>query len=87
MTADKDWPSDKEVSQHLADEALRQLNEALSIERQRQWGVKEPRISDDPATADLQKTHDMPKVVAEHAVTERRRRQLKQMRPPSDKLQ
>jgi hypothetical protein len=45
------------------------LNEALIKERTRQWGSKEPQISDDPEAAHLQKVgHNIPKTVAERVV-------------------
>jgi hypothetical protein len=66
---------------------LRSLNEALIKERTRQWGSKEPQISDNPEAAHLQKVgHDIPKTVAERVVKEHRRRKLLDMPPGSDKV-
>ena len=66
---------------------LRSMNEALIKERTRQWGSKEPQISDDPEAAHLQKVgHDIPKAVAERVVKEHRHRKLLEMPPGSDKV-
>ena len=75
------------VPREKVDAALRSLNEALSAERTRQWGSKEPQISDDPEAAHLQKVgYDIPKTVAERVVKEHRRRKLLDMPPGSDKV-
>jgi hypothetical protein len=78
---DKDIPFGEETS------ALQGLNAALATERQRQWGAKQPEVSDDPAAAQLQKViHNYPKAAAERVVKEHRRRQLREMPPPTGKV-
>ena len=75
------------VPREKVDATLRSLNDALSTERTRQWGSKEPQISDDPEAAHLQKVgHDIPKTVAERVVKEHRHRKLLDMPPSSDKV-
>jgi hypothetical protein len=87
MESDDDWPDDEEVPQEKVDAVVKKLNEALSAERTRQWGSKEPQISDDPEAAHLQKVgHNVPKAVAERVVKERRHRTLLEMPPGSDKV-
>jgi hypothetical protein len=50
---------------------LQNLNAALVKERTRQWGAKEPEISNDPEAAHLQKAGlDLPKIMAERIVTQ-----------------
>ena len=69
------------------EEVFRNLDEALSTERTRQWGSKEPQISDDPEAAHLQKVgHDVPKTVEERVVKKHRHRKLLEMPPCSDKV-
>jgi hypothetical protein len=67
---------------------LQSLNAALGEERTRQWGAKEPNISDDPEAAHLQKVGlDLPKTMAECTVKEHRHRQFLDAPPKSDKVQ
>ena len=87
ITEGEDWPDNEEVSPRKVDATLRSLNEALIKERTRQWGSKEPQISDDPEAAHLQKVgHDIPKTVAERVVKEHRHRKLLDMPPGSNKV-
>jgi hypothetical protein len=87
MESDDDWPEDEEIPQAKVDAALRSLNEALAMERTRQWGSKDSQISDDPEAAHLQKVgYDVPKTVAERVVKERRNRKLLELPPGSDKV-
>jgi hypothetical protein len=87
ITEGEDWPDNEEVPREKVDATLRSLNDALSTERTRQWGSKEPQISDDPEAAHLQKVgHDIPKTVAERVVKEHRHRKLLDMPPSSDKV-
>jgi hypothetical protein len=54
----------------------------------RQWGAKEPEISDDPEAAHLQKVGlDLPKTMAERTVKERRHRQFLEAPPKTDTVQ
>ena len=87
ITEGEDWPDNEEVSPGKVDATLRSLNEALIKERTRQWGSKEPQISDDPEAAHLQKVgHNIPKTVAERVVKEHRHRKLLEMPPGSGKV-
>jgi hypothetical protein len=87
MDAVEAWTDDEAVQSEKVEEVLSKLNEALSAERTRQWGSKEPQISDDPEAAHLQKVgHDIPKTVAERVVKERRRSKFLEMPPSSDKV-
>jgi hypothetical protein len=80
----ENWPDHEEGK---VDATLRRLNEALTKERTRQWGSKEPQISDDPEAAHLQKVGlDIPKTVAERVVKQHRHRKLLEMPPGSDKV-
>jgi hypothetical protein len=95
ITEGENWPDDhKEESQEKVDAVLQNLNAALVKERTRQWGAKEPEISDDPEAAHLQKAGlDLPKSMAERIVTqeptvkEHRHRQFMEARPRTDKVQ
>ena len=85
--AEKGWPEDEEVPQEKLDAALKEANEALTTERWRQWGAKEPEISDDPEVAWLQAfAHDFPKAAAERVV-KTNRRQIIEMPPSTGKVQ
>jgi len=87
MDAVESWTDDESVQSKKVEEVLSKLNNALSAERTRQWGSKEPQISDDPEAAHLQKVgYDIPKTVAERVVKEHRRRKLLDMPPGSDKV-
>ena len=67
---------------------LQNLNAALAEERTRQWGAKEPEISDDPEAAHLQKVGlNLPKTMAERSAKERRHRQFLNAPPKTDKVQ
>jgi hypothetical protein len=55
ITEGENWPDHDEGSQDKVDAVLQNLNAALAKERTRQWGAKEPEISDDPEAAHLQK--------------------------------
>ena len=89
ITEGENWPDDREEeSQEKVEAVLQNLNAALTIERTRQWGAKEPQISDDPEAAHLQKVGlDLPKSMAEQTVKERRHRQFLDAPPKSDKVQ
>jgi hypothetical protein len=69
------------------DTAIKVLNDALVAERMRNWDSKEPKLSDEPDAAELQKQLDVPKSVAEQALKERRRRAIVETPPLSDKVQ
>jgi hypothetical protein len=87
MESDDDWPEDEEIPQAKVDAVVKKLNDALAMERTRQWGSKEPQISDDPEAAHLQKVgHDIPKTVAERTVQALRRRKFLEMPPGSNKV-
>ena len=75
-----------DVSKDKLNAALKLLNEALTTERLRQLGTKQPELSDDADVAELQKKHDMPRPMAEKAVKKRRRRAVAEMPPSSDKV-
>ena len=65
ITEGEDWPDHDDDSQEKVDAVLQNLNAALVKERTRQWGAKEPEISDDPEAAHLQKAGlDLPKTMA-----------------------
>ena len=89
ITEGENWlDNDEEDSQETVDAVLQSLNAALVKERTRQWGAKEPEISDDPEAAHLQKDGlDLPKTVAERTVKEHRARQFLDAPPKSDKVQ
>jgi hypothetical protein len=54
ITEGENWPDDREEESPAKVEAvLQSLNAALIKERTRQWGAKEPQISDDPEAAHL----------------------------------
>ena len=87
IKAEEGWPEDKEVPQEKEDAALKDVNEALTTERWRQWGAKEPEISDDPEAAWLQAfVHDFPRAAAERVV-KTNRRQIIEMPPSTDEVQ
>jgi hypothetical protein len=82
-------PDEEEATNEDVTATLRRLNEALVKERTRQWGeIKEPKISDDPEAARLQKAGlDLPKSVAERTAKEHRHRQFLNATPKTDKVQ
>jgi len=53
----------------------------------RKWDSKKPKLSYDPDVAELQEEGDVPRLVAEKAVKERRRRAITAMPSHSDKIQ
>jgi len=84
----ENWPDEEEIPREKVEAVLQSLNAALVKERTRQWGGREPKISDDPEAAHLQKAGlDIPKSVAERAVKDRRRRQFLDTPPKTDKVQ
>jgi hypothetical protein len=84
----ENWPDEEEATKEDVTATLRSLNEALVKERTRQWGAKEPEISDDPEAAHLQKSGlDLPKTVAERTAKEHRHRQFIEARPKTDRVQ
>src|SRR6266700_431844 len=89
MEADKDWPDDdSSVPQEKQEAAWKKLNDALVTERGRQWGAKEPLVSNDPDAARIQQSGlDVPRVMAESIAKEHRRRKIAEMPPSSDKRQ
>jgi hypothetical protein len=77
-----------EDSQEKVNAVLQNLNAALVKERTRQWGAKEPEMSDDPEAAHLHKAGlDLPKTMAERTVKEHRHRQFLDAPPKTDKVQ
>jgi hypothetical protein len=88
ITEGENWPDDEEATKEDVTATLQSLNDALVKERTRQWGAKEPEISNDTEAAHLQKAGlDLPKSVAERAVKEHRHRQFLNATPKSDKVQ
>ena len=88
ITEGENWPDEEEATNEDVTATLRNLNEALVTERTRQWGAKEPEISDDPEAARLQKAGlDLPKSVAERTAKEHRHRQFLNATPKTDKVQ
>ena len=85
----ENWPDEEDPTNEDVTATLRSLNDALAKERTRQWGeIKEPKISDDPEAAHLQKAGlDLPKSIAERTVKEHRHRQFINATPKSDKVQ
>jgi hypothetical protein len=77
-TYDENWTDRDHATDEQWEAAERQLKDALAVERQRNWGAKEPQLSDDPEAAQLQeKGHRIPKALAEKLVKDRREKQLK----------
>jgi len=87
MTVHDEFQANGVVPKEEYDAALKVLNEALVTERMRNWDSKKPKLSDDPDIAELQKELDVPRPMAEQAVKERRRREVAEMPPSSDKVQ
>jgi hypothetical protein len=86
ITEGENWPDYGEESQEKVTAVLQRLNAALVKERTRQWGARDPEISDDPEAAHLQKSVDLPKSVAERTAKEHRHRQLLDAPSKSDKV-
>jgi predicted component of type VI protein secretion system len=82
-----DLPTTGEMPKERRDAALKKLNEALVTERMRKRDSKKPKLSNDPAVAELQEEGDVPRPVAEKLVKERRRRAIIEMPSHSDKVQ
>ena len=81
ITECENWPDEEEATKEDVTAVLRNLNAALVKERTRQWGAKEPEISDDTEAAHLQKSGlDLPKTVAERTAKEHRHRQFLEAR-------
>ena len=87
MRVHNDLHANVDVPKEEYDAALKALNDALVTERMRNWDSKKPKLSDDPAVAELQKELDVPRPMAEQAVKERRRRAIVEMLSPSDEVQ
>ena len=90
MEYDEDWPTDESlpVPQEQINTGLKRLTDALTTERTRNWGAKEPVLSEDERAADLQRRAlRVPKALAEHLVRQHRRRQILEMPPASTKPQ
>ena len=88
LEVDKDGTEENAVAIEDSDAAFRQLNDALTTERNRQWGAKEAELSKDPEAAKLQEVvHDLPKTMAERIVKEEHRRKIVETPPGSDKIQ
>lgn len=86
--ATEDWPDEgTEIPQEKQEAAWKRVNDALITERNREWGMKKPVLSDDPQAAHLQELGNFPKSVVERAVREHRRRQIVEMPPKTDKIQ
>jgi hypothetical protein len=82
------WTDDESVQSAKVEEVLRNLNDALSAERTRQWGAEKAEISDSPEATHLQKVrHDIPKTMAEQTVKAHRRPEFLEMSPGSNKVQ
>jgi hypothetical protein len=82
------WRTDQPVQPERVEEELRNLNDALSVERTRQWGAKKAEISNDPEAAHLQKVGQaIPKTRAERLVKEHRHTEVLEMSPGSNKVQ
>jgi hypothetical protein len=87
MDADEQL-GDEAVTDEKWDVAMKQVNDALTTERTRSWGAKEPEISNDPLAARLQEAgYRIPKAVAEAAVREHRRKKIVQMPPKTNRSQ
>jgi hypothetical protein len=82
-----DLPTTGEMPTEKRDAALNALNEALVTERMRKWDSTKPKVSEDPDVAELQEQGDVPRLVAEKAVKERRRRAIAQMLSHINKVQ
>lgn len=82
-----DLPTTGEMPTEKRDAALKALNGALVTERMRKWDSRKPKVSDDSDVAELQEKSDVPRLVAEKAVKERRRRAITEMPSHSDKVQ
>jgi hypothetical protein len=90
MDYDEDWPADdtEEVPKEKLDAGCKRLADALTTERNRNWGLKEPVLSDDEKAADLQRRGwRVPKAVAESVVRQHRRRKIFEMPPASKRPQ
>jgi hypothetical protein len=86
MAVEEELPEDEtaEIPQERIDAAFKRLNDALTTEKNRQWGAKEPVFSKDETAADLQRRgHRIPKALAERIVKEHRRRKIVEMPPAS----
>jgi hypothetical protein len=87
IRAEDGCPEDEEVPQETVDAALKDVNDALTTERWRQWGTKEPEISDDPEAARLQMVvHNFPRAAAERVV-KTHHREIVQMPPSTGEVQ
>jgi hypothetical protein len=88
IDVDKDWPDDEQqVPPEKWDAGMNRVNDALSTERTRPWGAKEPKLSSDPEAARLQQEgHRISRALAEHVVKEHRRTKLIQMRPKTNAI-
>ena len=82
-----DLPTTGEIHKERRVAALKTLNEALVTERMRKWDSRKPKLSDDPDVAELQDEGDVPRLVAEKAVKERRQRAITEMPSHSHKVQ
>src|SRR5439155_24911999 len=82
-----DLPANDHVPKEECASALKVLNDALAAERMRNEDSKKPELSDDPDVAKLQRQVDVPRPMAEQAVSEHRRRAMSEMPPSSDKVQ
>jgi hypothetical protein len=80
-----DFPTTGEMTTEKRAPALKALNEALVTDRMRKWDSKKPKVSDD--VVELQEKGDVPRLVAEKAVKERRRRAITEIPSHSDKVQ
>ncbi len=90
MEYDEDWPTDETVPvpQKQIDTGMKRLTDALTTERTRNWGAKQPVLSEDERAADLQRqTLHVSKALAEQLVRKHRRRQILEMPPASTKPQ
>jgi hypothetical protein len=79
-TYDENWTDRDHATDEQWEAAEKQLKDALAVERQRNWGAKEPQLSDDPEAARLQEEgHRIPKALADKLVKDRREKQLKSL--------
>ena len=78
---------DDEAPQEKREAAVKKVNDALTMERNRQWGANERNLSPDTEVAKLQQVTDLPKAVAERMVKKERQRRIVETPPSSDKVQ
>ena len=85
MEAIESWPDADVVPLEKVNEVLRKFNEALQTERNREWNAKPPGASPDSGAA-FTKSRRKSSAPGERGLKERRRRQILDMPPISDKV-